>query len=93
MTSIIRCRDANQQVTFDSTVRTIRKMESIRTQSNAGGSLDLTQYAGFKLDISLMPAENVGFSPVPLVVISADGNTLTWSAAPVSCFLILGISS
>ena len=91
MTSIIRCRDANQRVTFDSTVRTIRKMESIRTQDNVGGSLDLTPYDGLKLDISLMPAENVGLSPVPLVVI--NGNTLTWSAAPVSCFLILGISS
>ncbi|NVZ88166.1 MULTISPECIES: hypothetical protein [Pseudomonas] len=91
MTSIIRCRDKNKQVTFDSSVRTIRKMESVRTQSNAAGSLDLTPYAGLKLDISLMPAENVGLSPVPLVVV--NGNLLTWSAAPVSCFLILGISS
>ncbi|WP_300747169.1 hypothetical protein [Pseudomonas sp.] len=91
MTPIIRCKDASQRVTFDSSVRTIRKMESIRTQSNVAGSMDLSPYAGLKLDISLMPAQNVGLSPVPLVVIT--GNTLTWSAAPVSCFLILGVSS
>ncbi|EIY2512139.1 hypothetical protein ACUHOO_000780 [Pseudomonas aeruginosa] len=91
MTFVIRCYDKNGQITFDSTVRTIRKMLAIRTQSNVAGTLDLAPYAGMKLDICLMPAENPGLSPVPLVVI--EGNTLRWSQAPVSCFLMLGVSS
>jgi hypothetical protein len=91
MTFVIRCFDKNKQITFDSTVRTIRKTEFIKTQSNVAGVMDLTPYAGLNFDIHLMPAQNVGLQPVPLVV--REGNSLRWSAAPVSCYLILGVSS
>ena len=86
----IRVRNATGDITFDTTVRTIRYTVSVVIPAFTSGSMDVSQYQRTQFMFCAYSTDgSAGQMPYPVL----SGNTFTWNGAANPTILVLGVYS
>lgn len=92
----IKIRDAAGNITFDTSYRTLRTVNSVYLPANTSGSLDVSSYG--TLGNYFLIAVDVPTSNPFLPFLTLSGNTMTWEnngdkGTTAGCYLVFGLSS
>lgn len=90
----VRVRNAEGVITFDTTMRVMRNVNTLEIAAGSSGTVDLTAYSSDVNNFFMVPHDGNFDNTMPFL--SVSGNILTWEAHgfnTTQCMLIFMVPS